>query len=337
MKKSPPRQYSRLLRTGLGIVIGVISLYLAFRDVDVKEVGQALSQANKLMISLALISVGVNTLSKVFRWEVMLRPAGYMLKFSLVLASFLAGQMLNALLPIRAGELSRIYTIGRSGPGGAYVLGTIVLEKTLDTVCYGLLFLALLFLIPLPNWISDSGLMLVGIAVFILFAVFFIAYRRDWLMVRLQRILKRFPEHVQEYIVRHTNTGLNSLNILQRPAELARLAAWSAVIWGTAVLTNQLVMLSFGIHLPWTASLLILIGLQAGISIPSLPGRVGIFEYICVLAILFFGIERSIALSYGILLHALVYLPIIFSGLLSFWFLGLNRRGEKKEEMTRLE
>ena len=35
-----------------------------------------------------------------------------------------------------------------------------------------------------------------------------------------------------------------------------------------------------------------------------------------------FGIEQAQALSFGIVLHAIVFLPVIISGLISFWLLG---------------
>jgi hypothetical protein len=324
VEQGPPRRVFSFLRLGLAIVISGLALYLAFHDVPLQEVAWAISQADGFWVGLALISVGVNTVSKVFRWRVLLRPVGAEISFGVLLTSFLSGQMLNAIFPIRVGDLSRIFVVGREGPGGAYVLGTVVLEKIIDLTCYVLLFLGLLLAIPLPGWLGSSGWVWLGMVGLLLLAVLFVTYQRNWLMGMFERGLKRFPAHLQESVVRWARSGLDSLEVLQQPAELAGLAIWTAVIWGTAMLTNQLVLLAFDIHLPWTASLLIVIGLIAGISIPSLPGRIGIFEMICILALQFFGVQRSIALSYGILLHAVVYLPVIFFGILSFWWLGLH-------------
>ena len=329
VKQASSRRFYSFLRLGLGIGIGGLALYLAFRDVPLQDVAWAIYQADWFWIGLALVSVGLNTVSKVFRWRVLLRPVGGGISFGLLLASFLSGQMLNAIFPIRVGDLSRIFVVGREGPGGAYVLGTVILEKMIDLTCYVLLFLVLLLAIPLPGWLGSSGWVWIGTVGLILLAVLFVTYQRNWLVGMLQRGLERFPAHIQEYVVGRARSGLDSLEVLQQPGELAWLAFWSAIIWGCAVLTNQLVLLAFDIHLPWTASLLIVIGLIAGISIPSLPGRMGIFELICILALQFFGVERSIALSYGILLHAVVYLPVIFSGIVSFWWLGFHKSREK--------
>ena len=46
----------------------------------------------------------------------------------------LAGQMLNTVFPARLGDLTRAYVLGGKGPGRSFVLGTVVLEKILDSI-----------------------------------------------------------------------------------------------------------------------------------------------------------------------------------------------------------
>jgi len=70
---------------------------------------------------------------------------------------------------------------------------------------------------------------------------------------------------------------------------------------------------------------LLMIALQVGISLPSMPASIGIFEYICILTLGFFGIEESIGLSFGVLLHVIAFLPIIIGGLVSFWIMQLRK------------
>jgi hypothetical protein len=72
------------------------------------------------------------------------------------------------------------------------------------------------------------------------------------------------------------------------------------------------------------ASVLVLVTLQAGIAIPSVPGRIGVFEYICVVTLVFLGVDETLAFSFGVVLHALVMLPVVLSGALLFWVLGLS-------------
>ena len=73
--------------------------------------------------------------------------------------------------------------------------------------------------------------------------------------------------------------------------------------------------------------MLVLVILQVGIAIPSVPGRLGIYEYLCILALSVLNVDQATALTYGILLHSLVMLPTILFGMLFFatMVFGRNR------------
>jgi hypothetical protein len=59
--------------------------------------------------------------------------------------------------------------------------------------------------------------------------------------------------------------------------------------------------------------------MHLGLAVPSSPARIGVFHYLCVLSLSVFGVEASLALAYGFVLHFVVVLPIIFAGLFSLW------------------
>ena len=161
---------------------------------------------------------------------------------------------------------------------------------------------------------------------FVLFVmIIVVAFRREWVINLLKRIILLFPQRIEKFLNKHIVAGLSSLDILQNGTDVLKLAFLTAFVWGTAVLTNHIVLLAFEIQLPLVVSLMLLIALQAGITIPSLPASIGVFEFICVLTLGYFGIDDATALSYGILLHIIVYLPIIVGGLLTFWLLQLGQ------------
>ena len=325
MKNLIFRLYSSLfIRLGLAIAISLVSIYLALRNISLHDVAEVLKQANYLYITLALVSVGINTLAKAARWMVLLKHLKQHITFYQVLKSLLIGQTLNNLYPVRVGDISRAYVAG-SGAGRTFVLGSVGIEKVIDMFSYAVLFVILLLLIPLPGWVSSSGYTLAIIAAIITLGVMLITYQRRPVTRFIERVIGRFPERLQTYSTPRFRAGIDSLGVLQSNTELLKLGLWSALIWGTALLTNQLTLLALDIHLTLSASLLILITLIAGISIPSVPGRFGIFEFICVLALGVYGVDQATGFSYGILLHAIVMLPITLLGLLFFATSGLSR------------
>jgi uncharacterized protein (TIRG00374 family) len=320
---------SSLFRFSLGFLVSGLSLYLALHEVNLTDLRQAFSSSDCRFLVLALISVAVNILLKVLRWGVLLGNSGKEVGLFRISLSFLTAQMLNTFLPARAGEISRVYVLGRYGIGQAFVLGTIALEMMMNLFAYTMLFLLLLILIPMPEWIDASGLLLVISVLFIFIMLLAVTLYRERLSKVLSRIAAFLPLRIQSFLIHHLDIGLTSLEVLKDRSQTTKLIVTTALIWGTAILTNQLVLLSLNVKLPLTAPLLVLIALQAGISIPSLPGKLGIFEYICILVLEVFGIGQASALSYGILLHIVVYLPLIIFGFPAYWILGSNHPKSK--------
>ena len=53
---------------------------------------------------------------------------------------------------------------------------------------------------------------------------------------------------------------------------------------------------------------------MSGVSIPPLPGNLGVFPYLCTLVLSLFGVDRETSLAYGLVLQGVVYLPLILLG-----------------------
>jgi uncharacterized protein (TIRG00374 family) len=315
---------SRSTQFLLGLVVGLICLYLAFRGVDWLEVQQTLLKADPFYISLAFGVTAVNIALKILRWSVQLKPGGQNIRRSTISASFLSAQMLNAVVPLRLGEVQRIYVMGGSGSTHGFVLGTIVAEKFLDMLAYAGLIGILLLWIPLPKWMGGSVTALVSITLIQAMLLFIVALKRDPFLRLVERLSQHFSERMRESLLKNVHTGFASLDVFRKPSSALKLSLVTASIWSAAVLANYWVLQALEIQVPLAASLLVLVALQAGISLPSLPGKIGVFELSCILALEIFGVSRANALSYGILLHAVVFIPILVPGLISFLYLQIE-------------
>ena len=74
-----------------------------------------------------------------------------------------------------------------------------------------------------------------------------------------------------------------------------------------------------------TAFLLLAV-LQVGGLVPSSPGKVGVFQLLCILTLALFSVDKSTGLTYGILLYLVAYGPPVILGVLSLWWGGVNLR-----------
>jgi uncharacterized protein (TIRG00374 family) len=314
LERGSARPSSRWVKAALGFAIGALSLYLALRDLDLARAQAALGGIDLGWVAAGLGSVALNTWAKTARWQVLLGPAGRGIRMRNLLSSLLIGQTLNFLLPLRAGDLARAVTIGGRGAGRSYTLGTVVVEKVIDLFSYALLFAAVLALIPMPDWFRRSAWASIAIGLGAGSAITVLALRPQAFLTVADRLLNRLPERWGALIRGRLHHALSSLGSLRRRSDQLRLALWTSVVWTTAVATNHLVMLAFGVELPLPASIALALALVVAIALPAMPGRIGIHEYTCVVVLGLFGIDQTLAFSYGVVLHIVIMLPIILAG-----------------------
>jgi hypothetical protein len=294
---------------------------------------EAVTSANGYIIVIALGVYLLQNVLKALRWRLLLEPAGKSLPFLNILMNLFSAQSLNSLYPARVGDLNRVLVIGGRGPGRTFTLGTVVVEKLVDALFYALLLSIAILFIKLPEWMGGSAVTMIFVTIIAACTLVVLAAHPDLATRIADRVIKYFPSPLRSATAGRLNSLLASLDILRARGGVIKLALWTAAIWTTALLINQLVFLAMDLDLPWQAGLLLLLVLQAGISMPSVPGRIGLFEYLCVLTLSLFGVSQEQALSYGIVLHALVFLPTIFLGVLAL--LGVGMRPERNDFESR--
>jgi hypothetical protein len=283
-------------------------------------VWQTLRQVDLWLLAAALGVFLLTQVVKAARWKALFYPDHRARRFGRLLSVIYIGQMVNAAVPARLGEVARAYLLSRiEDISAAYVFGTIVLEKALDSL---MLLLAVLFLsvfIPLPSWVKGSSLLVSGGMVVVLIVMTVLSRWEDRLPAWTNRLMGPQSWLARLGITRAIQRAALSLRPLKSLRMNLLLWGWSMFNWGLMILSNLLLFWAFDLHLPWTAAPLLLAILNIGIIVPSSPGRIGVFHYLCVLTLGLYGVEPSLALAYGIILHALVYLPIFILGAYFLW------------------
>jgi uncharacterized membrane protein YbhN (UPF0104 family) len=99
------------------------------------------------------------------------------------------------------------------------------------------------------------------------------------------------------------------------------------LIWVITLVLYRVLLWSLDIQVPLMATVSLLVFLQVGVRLPSPPGSIGVFHYLTVVALSFFGITKSVALGYGLLLHLVTFLPPSLLGLVYLWRQGYSLGG----------
>jgi uncharacterized membrane protein YbhN (UPF0104 family) len=97
------------------------------------------------------------------------------------------------------------------------------------------------------------------------------------------------------------------------------MVVWSVVTWVLGWATNLAVLWALGLSVHWTAALLILVAIYAGVVVPAPPARVGLWHFLVVLVLTSYGISQSPAMACGVLLHLVVVGPLLLAGGAAAW------------------
>jgi len=149
----------------------------------------------------------------------------------------------------------------------------------------------------------------------------------------LRRLGGRLPERWQETTTAHVERFLQGLCSLRSSRASLAAVGLSILLVGLGASTNYLLFRAFNLDLSFVVALFLLVLLQVGSVPPSLPGRVGIFNYLTAVGLAAFGVDRSVAFSYSIVLYAVGLLPRVIVGAVYLavtpkWSLSVFRRAD---------
>ena len=183
-------------RVWIGIVISILALAYAFRQVDLKAVRVAAVEANYWILAASVIPLVVFLVMRAFRWRLLFYPKQGLHVVNLF-AVINIGYLLSNIFPARLGDVGRAYLIGDTEDvSRASAFSTVVAERVLDALCaVGGFFIVVPFA-PLPEWMVRSGFV-VGVLALVAVVVFVVLVRRrDWTLRLLERILRalHWPE-----------------------------------------------------------------------------------------------------------------------------------------------
>jgi hypothetical protein len=225
------------------------------------------------------------------------------------------GQMVNILVPARAGDIARLYLVRRDERRPVTeTLGTLAVEKALDGLVFIAMLGVLLVRVDLPRGLSQAATALsvtLGVAVVAVGLVAVLGDRAVRAIERSAVVPERFARPV---VSRWLGPLVEGFAGRRRFTGLLAALALSFLAWGAGWLANYLCLLALGIDQAAIVALAVLVVLQLGLAVPVSPGGLGVFEYLCVLALAIFVVPRATAVSFGVLLHAVAYLTPVALG-----------------------
>ncbi len=319
-----PFWHTTWFRVALGTLISALFLFLALHDVPLDVVADALAHANYGLVVIAVGAMLLQSWLRAVRWIQLYYPVHKGLRLRQMFGIVLVVQMLNTLAPWRLGDLARIYLADEiEKRSKVQTLATLGTEKIFDTLYLVALLLGIPLFMTLPPSLEETRAGLMILLVGMLAVVLALLLARDSLL----GLLKRIPiPSLHRYVDRHAELALASLEVFRRWDIHLELQALSLGLWTLGVLVNYLALQALNLQLPWIAPFVLLAFTLVGGYVPSAPGKIGVFQALCILALSLFGVDKGIGLTYGILLYLIALGTPVVAGIAVLWWGGISLR-----------
>ena len=303
----------------IGLLISALFLYLAFHKVDFGEMLQAFKTANYWFLIPAVPIIFLSHFLRALRWRYLLDPIRH-LDVGSLFSSLIIGYAANTFMPAHLGEFLRAYVLGKKRQiPMSLVFATIVVERIIDV--FSLLFLTLLalFVYPFPDWVINSAYIMLAGSVFLLIGLIFLKKANLSTMRFAGIILTPFPDVFVEKIKLMLEKFSKGILPLMRWHDYITVSMLSLIIWLCYGLVFYLCLNAFDFvdpyNLEWSASLILLVITTIAVVVPSSPGYVGTYHYLCQITLALFGVPAGPALSFAAVVHGLNFLPVLGVGL----------------------
>jgi hypothetical protein len=317
------------LKILVGLAITALALWLGFRKIDWEVLKKALFQVNFLWVFFAVANTILTVYALGWRWKILLNPKDKIPLSSLFRLNIIS-QYINIIIPGRFGEISRAYLASKQYKvSGAYVIGTIAIEKILDFFVFVFLWISIPALFVIQNEIKGYKIALVLCLLAAFLLVLFIWQPRT-ILKWTGFISRLLPGKLRQGFQDFSNKGIEAFGLLKNTKTLLSIVILTFGFIVGQVLTIFFLFKAFNLKLSFLAGLFLLLAIQVGNIPPSIPGKIGIFEYAVVLALSLFNISKSQALSYGIMLHLVAYVPKILLGLVFLPRVDISLRRNSK-------
>mgnify|MGYP005845656655 CR=1 FL=1 len=326
MAKTGNRSTQRLVVI-IGVLISVIFLALAFRGLHPQAFIASLGTVQPApVVAGAIVYFGAVTLIS-WRWQFLLTPVKRV-RLPRLIQLVSIGYMGNNIYPLRAGEALRIYLLHRDEQVPVFRSTTITLvERIFD----GIVMLSFILVGVSASSVQNDAISAVVRVATPIFAAGLVAFLaaalapgaarrvRDW-------CIRPLPERLRALIVHLSDEVLHGLGGLQNPVQLGGAVFGSYASWAVEALVYWIVMQAFSFDLPYSAALLVVGTVNLAGLIPASPGQIGVYEYFASAVLMSFGIAQERALSYAIVVHIVIWLPVT---LLGFFFMVQRGLGLK--------
>lgn len=308
----------------LGLIVSLVAIYFIVVQINIDRFVSALMNADYRFLIPCILFLILGLLTRAIRWRVLLDNK---LPFNRAFSIMNVAYLVNGVLPMRIGEVARIYLTTRvKKPIPAMqTTSTIVIERLLDLLAVVVMMMLALTVAPVPQELQVAGV-LGAVSAIVGFVILIILARHRKITERLTDSLiskSVFLERLN--IAKFVSDFLDGLMPILDLYSLARAIWWTIVSWILSIIAGYILMFAFFEQGDWVATMLYIAAAAFAIAVPAVPGNIGTYEASILLALVALGYEQSdTAIAFAIAVHAVNVFVHASTGVVGFMQEGIS-------------
>lgn len=323
------------------LAIGLVVLWVAFRNTDFKRLAEVLKKADYLWLLLSILFGFFAYVARALRWNILIKPLGYKPSPYSSYHAVLTGYLANLALP-RLGEITRCVALGKKEKIPVdQLIGTVIIERTVDLISLLLIMTGVLLIsstqvvefmnesIFLP--LREKLIIVLGISWILWAAVFAIMILAFVLLLKYKKKLRQVRLFAKIFnTARGVINGLKTITTLEKK--------WAFIFYTLFIWTNYAMMtwvvvfcidstssISFG----ESVFLLVIGGLAMSAPVQS---GFGVFHYAVSRAVVILeNVSIEDGLAYALLSHESQLIFTVILGTISFYLIFRKKKKDSQE------
>lgn len=317
----------------LPLFLGVLILWLVFRDTNFRKIWLIFKDANYYVLAFSLIFGLVGNTFRALRWRLLLKPLGHKTRIRNIAFAVYGGYAVNFAIP-RAGELWRCGMVSKTEKiPFAQTLSTMILDRVMDLVSVLIIVLLtcslnaeyLIGQLTKNNAVQEklSGMLssywfyicLIGCVALFFYVLKF--HKDNFLVQKIIKIVKGI---------------CNDLLLIGRMKEKGKLLFYSVMIWVGYFFYFYITLYAFDFteNLGFTAGLISFTMGSISMAVPT-NGGLGAWHAAIIASLMLYGVNRVSAEAFAFGVFAIQSLWVILCGLVGIAGLSISSISSKKE------
>lgn len=324
------------------VILTFLFLYLALKNVNLKESFSLIANTSILWLSLYVIVFYLSHYIRALRWKLMVNSVKKNISTFNLFSAVIIGYGVNCVIP-RFGEIYRGLFIGKwEGISRTTMLGTVIIERIIDISAFALASLVSVIIFPgnLFNevvWLKTSLVIgFTSIFIISLLVVFIVKYQQNF----KPAIVKLFSKINKKLAIKSDElftTLIDGLSIIQDIKTIFFIIAFTVLILLLYAINSyvgfyMLDMQKYG-TISFSMAWIFMTISAYGVIIPT-PGGTGSYHIISIFVLTqLYSFNYELSAAYALLTHFISYVIFIGTTVVVIYLVNKfqMRKGNKKE------